>query len=193
MQSKSKSPKVKKSKKVVEKTQIKSKQSETSPDSKVHSIDPVAMKESEMAISKLVEHSESLGNSFEILTNRLQSREEQLVKLSTSNADLLAQNDDLKSQLDFLNERDQINSKELKNMKALEKEHQVRWRSFYVFRTHYSDTCGPILMIFFGFIELTPNWCNVIFSTSVSNVKPEVSCFSRTGSSKFRNQKSKIF
>ena len=133
VQSKSKSPKVKNSKKVlVEKEQIKSNQSETPPDGpslEVHSIDPAAVKESEMAISKLVEHSESLGNSFEILTNRLQSREEQLVKLSTSNADLLAQNDDLKSQLDFLNEKDQINSKELKNMKALEKEHQVKYQT----------------------------------------------------------------
>lgn len=134
VQSKSKSPKIKKSKKVlVEKEQIKSNQSETLPNEpslEVHPVDPAAIKESEMAISKLVEHSESLGNSFEVLTNRLQSREEQLVKLSTSNADLLAQNDDLKSQLDFLNEKDQINSKELKNMKALEKEHQVKYRKF---------------------------------------------------------------
>ena len=135
VQSKSKSPKVKKSKKLVEKIQIKSDQSEAPPDDPLDGSPPpevhpqiqdsTSMKESEMAISKLVEHSESLGNSFEILTNRLQSREEQLVKLSTSNADLLAQNDDLKSQLDFLNEKDQINSKELKNMKTLEKEHQV--------------------------------------------------------------------
>ena len=129
VQSKSKSPKVKKSKKLVEKPQIKSDQSEAPPDGPPPEVRPIqdsaSIKESEMAISKLVEHSESLGNSFEILTNRLQSREEQLVKLSTSNADLLAQNDDLKSQLDFLNEKDQINSKELKNMKTLEKEHQV--------------------------------------------------------------------
>ena len=132
-QSKTKSPKVKKSKKLVEKAQLKSGQSDAPPDSspEVHTIDPAAMKESEIAISKLVEHSESLGNSFEILTNRLQSREEQLVKLSTSNADLLAQNDDLKSQLDFLNEKDQINSKELKNMKNLEKEHQVNYIKSY--------------------------------------------------------------
>jgi len=82
-QSKTKSPKVKKSKKLVEKAQLKSGQSDAPPDSspEVHTIDPAAMKESEIAISKLVEHSESLGNSFEILTNRLQSREEQLVKL----------------------------------------------------------------------------------------------------------------
>ena len=43
------------------------------------------------------------------------------------------------------------------------------------------------------FRELTLNWCNVIFSTSVSNLKLEASCFSLTGSSKFRNRKSKIF
>jgi hypothetical protein len=123
LESETKSPKVKK---IVEESHIKYDHLEAPPDgpSEVQSIDPAAMKASEIAISKLVEHSESLGNSFEILTNRFQSREEQLVKLSTSNADLLAQNDDLKSQLDFLNEKDQINSKELTNMKALEKEHQ---------------------------------------------------------------------
>ena len=44
------------------------------------------------------------------------------------------------------------------------------------------------------FRELTLNWCNVIFSTSVSNLKLEASCFSScSGSSKFRNRKSKIF
>jgi len=63
----------------MEKEQIKSNQSETLPNEpslEVDPVDPAAIKESEMAISKLVEHSESLGNSFEVLTNRLQSREE---------------------------------------------------------------------------------------------------------------------
>ena len=40
-------------------------------------------------------------------------------------------------------------------------------------------------MKLFGYIELTLNWCNVIFSTSVSTLKPEVSYF-------FINRKFKI-
>ena len=49
---------------------------------------------------------------------------------------------------------------------------------FYVSRTHCSNTCWPILMKLLGYIELTLNWCNVIFSTSVSTLKPEMSYFS---------------
>ena len=56
-----------------------------------------------------------------------------------------------------------------------------RWRSFYVSRTHCSDT----LMKLLGFIELALNWCNVLFSTSVSTFKPEMSYF-------FINRKFKI-
>ena len=44
--------------------------------------------------------------------------------------------------------------------------------------THCSDTCRPILIKLLGYIELTLNWCNVIFLTSVSALKPEVSYFS---------------
>ena len=49
---------------------------------------------------------------------------------------------------------------------------QLRWRSFYVFRTHNSDTRDPILMKLSGCI-LTFYLCNIKFSTSGSGV-PEI-------------------
>ena len=54
-----------------------------------------------------------------------------------------------------------------------------------------SDTSIPISMKLRGRIEFTLKLCIVIFLTSVSNLKPEVSCFSWTGSSNHRNRKSK--
>ena len=65
--------------------------------------------ESKEAIIALVEHAEALGNSFQLLNTRLVSREEQLVKLSTSNAELAAKNDDLVSQIEFYKEQSEAN------------------------------------------------------------------------------------
>ena len=65
--------------------------------------------ESKEAIIALVEHAEALGNSFQLLNTRLVSREEQLVKLSTSNAELAAKNDDLISQIEFYKEQSEAN------------------------------------------------------------------------------------
>ena len=48
--------------------------------------------------------------------------------------------------------------------------------------TLYSDTRGPILMKLWEYIELTLNWYNVKFPTSVAGLKPEVGQF-------FENQK----
>ena len=42
-----------------------------------------------------------------------------------------------------------------------------------------------------GCVELTLNYCTVNLSTSVSDLKPEIGCFSQTGNWKDRNRKSK--
>ena len=55
-----------------------------------------------------------------------------------------------------------------------------------------SDTRGPIGMKLWGCVQFIPTFCNVNFSTSVSDLKPEIGCFSKTGSSNHRNRKSKI-
>ena len=65
-----------------------------------------------------------------------------------------------------------------------------RRRSFYVSRTHYSDTHGPIFMKLLGFIELALNWCNVIFSISVSDFKPEIGQF--FANRKFQSSKPEV-
>ena len=49
---------------------------------------------------------------------------------------------------------------------------------------------GPILMKLLGFIELPLNWCNVIFSTSVSDFKPEVDQF--FANRKFQSSKPEV-
>ena len=54
----------------------------------------------------------------------------------------------------------------------------------------YSDTRRPILMKLLGFIELALNWCNVIFSTSVSAIKPEIDQFS--ANRKFQSSKPEV-
>ena len=66
---------------------------------------------SKEALIALVEHAEALGNSFQLINRRLVSREEQLVKLSTGNATLMAKNDDLQSQLAFYTEQGDMNGR----------------------------------------------------------------------------------
>ena len=50
-------------------------------------------------------------------------------------------------------------------------------------RRRISDTSGPIWMKLWGCIEFTLTLCNVIFSTSDFDLKPEIGHFSKTGSS----------
>ena len=45
-----------------------------------------------------------------------------------------------------------------------------------------SDTHGSIWMKLWGCLELTMRLCDVIFSTSGFDLKPEVGCFSLIGS-----------
>ena len=56
-------------------------------------------------INYLTEHSENLGNSFHKMTQQLYSREQQLILLSTTNAQLQADNDDLLDKNNYLQEQ----------------------------------------------------------------------------------------
>ena len=73
------------------------------------------------AVVASTEYAESLGNTVQVTLLKLQAREDQVVKLSTSNADLLAKNDELNSQLEFYQKKDSINSMKIEEMHKMEK------------------------------------------------------------------------
>lgn len=60
--------------------------------------------ESQRQIDFLQEHTEAMGNSFHALTKQLSFREQQLVGISTNNAELQAENDELRGKVTYLEE-----------------------------------------------------------------------------------------
>mgnify|MGYP003329303281 CR=1 FL=1 len=60
--------------------------------------------ESQRQIDFLQEHTEAMGNSFHAITKQLSMREKQLVGISTSNAELQAENDELRGKVTYLEE-----------------------------------------------------------------------------------------
>jgi len=75
----------------------------------------------------VTEHADSLGNSFQILTEQLYNREQQIIKLSTTTADLQAENDELTSEKDYLKEQ-------VLNYNNLNKQVEVKFFCFAKFR-----------------------------------------------------------
>lgn len=70
-----------------------------------------SIQDNSVEIDHLTEHADSLANSFQLTMQQLHQREQQLIVCSTSNATLLAENDELKSQNEFLSQfQDQAKS-----------------------------------------------------------------------------------
>ena len=83
---------------------VKEPEPDKSPEPVLPKIEPKIAKDTKnnAEISHLTEHADSLANSFQLTMQQLHQREQQLIQCSTNNATLLAENDELKSQNEFL-------------------------------------------------------------------------------------------
>ena len=67
------------------------------------------------------EHADSLGNSFQILTEQLFKREQQIITLSTNTAHVQAENDELRGQTEYYQEQCRHHAAQLENHAASQK------------------------------------------------------------------------